>query len=1257
MTWGPHLTVTQSEMGMTVRVHSLQTFILTRYGVSKVPVTCSNDRTAVRSTTAPWVSASRLFLALMLLLVAVHPAAAQGVGKIVSIVGKVEIVRAGQGRPAQVGQDLLPGDVVETGPGSRAAILLADESQIKVNANSTVELKQAAPPPGIPAPVAVSLLQTILDLLNGEIWVRTRGESFEIRAPGATATIRGTELNLSIGPADESRLAVLEGVVEFRNPQGSVLVQAGEQAIAKVGEAPRKTVLISPLDAVQWSLYYPGIVSFRDYPLTDIDPALLPERLGEAELKVTAAPNDLDSRIEMGEVLFDLGRSTDARKEFEKALAIDPQAPRAHAGLGWVNLGEGRIEDALGEFRQVRPPTSPALVGTANALYRLDRFDEARQVIAEARRRFPSSPQPPTQAALMYLLEGRVPDALAELDQALKLDPKYALAHGLRSNIHLVQNKKELARQAAEKAVEANPFSPSAHLDLSLVKQAEFQLEAALEAARKAVELDPGNAQALTQVSRLLFGLGQIGEALKVAEEARRRAPQDSLVNSTRGFLLLAQVKIQEASEAFDQAIRADSTRGEPHLGLGLALFRQNKTVEALEEFWIAVLLEPQVSLFHSYLGKALYEVKRDRRAAEQFAIAKALDPRDPTPWFYDAIRKQSVNRPVEALHDLQRSIERNDNQAVYRGRHLLDEDRAARAATLGRIYNELGFQQLALVEGWRSVNVDPTNYSAHRFLADVYSVLPRHEIARVSELLQSQLLQPISITPVQPQLAESELLILDGAGPAEASLNEFNPLFVRDRVTLQASGVLGENETLGDEVVVSGVSSTVSYSLGQFHHETDGFRKNHDLEQDIYNVFVQVSPAYHTSVQTEFRFADTEKGDRDLRFFPNDFLPDQRQDRETQSARLGIHHAFSPSSNIIASVIYRDVKDELRDMVPLGAVNFDTDEDGFLVESQHLFRWGALHIVSGVGHLSTDGSEVRTVPLPFPPFSSTEMDDIDIRHTNLYVYSLINYLENVTVTLGASGDFFDGAFVDRNQGNPKVGVTWNPWPGTTVRAAAFRVLKRSLIADQTIEPTQVAGFNQFFDDNEGTKSWRYGVAIDQTFSAEVYAGAELSKRDLDVPFLDTVTNEVREVDWKEYLARAYLYWTPHPWVAASVEYQFERFDRDREFGAGIEEVDTHRVPLGINVFHPSGLSARLNATYVNQDGTFRPQGGTFESGSDEFWVVDAGLRYRLPNRRGFITVEIKNLFDEEFKFQDTDPANPVIQPDRLIIAGITLSF
>ena len=182
--------------------------------------------------------------------------------------------------------------------------------------------------------------------------------------------------------------------------------------------------------------------------------------------------------------------------------------------------------------------------------------------------------------------------------------------------------------------------------------------------------------------------------------------------------------------------------------------------------------------MMRSYLGKAYYEEKRSDKVSEQLKIAKKKDPKDPTPYLYDAIEKQTTNRPVEALHDLQTSIELNNNRAPYRSQLLLDSDLASRSAAIGRIYTDLGFQKRALLEGWLSATTDPTNFSAHRFLADSYSVLQRHEIARVSELLQSQLLQPTNMTPIQPRLGESNLFLINAGGPGTLSFREFNPLF-----------------------------------------------------------------------------------------------------------------------------------------------------------------------------------------------------------------------------------------------------------------------------------------------------------------------------------------------------------------------------------------------------------------------------------------------------------------------------------------------
>jgi hypothetical protein len=204
-----------------------------------------------------------------------------------------------------------------------------------------------------------------------------------------------------------------------------------------------------------------------------------------------------------------------------------------------------------------------------------------------------------------------------------------------------------------------------------------------------------------------------------------------------------------------------------------------------------------------------------------------------------------------------------------------------------------------------------------------------------------------------------------------------------------------------------------------------------------------------------------------------------------------------------------------------------------------------------------------------------------------------------------------------------------------------------------------VAGFNQFFDDSEATKTWRYGVGIDHSFCRPLHIGAEFSKRDLDVPIRDLTTSKVRETNRDEYFGRAYLFWTPLEYLALSGEYQFEKFDRnpDAPGEEAIVDLKTHRVPLGVRFFHPVGFIAKCKGTYVNQDGDFGNSRVGVESDDDQFWVFDASIGYRLPQRFGLIELEVKNMFDENFKFQDTDPANPTILPDRMFLGRMTLSF
>jgi ferric-dicitrate binding protein FerR (iron transport regulator) len=872
--------------------------------------------------------------------------------------------------------------------------------------------------------------------------------------------------------------------------------------------------------------------------------------------------------------------------------------------------------------------------------------------------------------AASLLAAGQADEAGAVIDETLAGDPKNGAALAFKSVIAVARNDKEAALSLGRKAVEAAPETAPPRIALAYALQASFDLPGATLSLEEAVKREPGNALAWARLAELRLSSGDLDGALEAARRASSLAEGVSRTQTVLGYSFLSRQDAAAARDSFRKGVALDSADPLPRLGLGLSMIREGDLAGGRREIEIAASLDTTGSLIRSYLGKAYFEENRDRQAAGQFAMAKEFDPADPTPWFYDAVRAHSVNRPVEALKGLQESIRLNDNRAVYRSRLLLDEDLAARGASLGRIYDDLGFRQLALAEGWKSVAADPANPSAHRFLADSYAVLPRHQIARVSELLASQLLQPLSIAPVQPQTGESRQLLLSGSGPSSPSFNEFNSLFERDRYLLQMSAVGGRNATWGDELVHSGVQGRYSYSLGQFHYETDGFRKNGDLSRDIYNAFFQVVVTPKTSIQFELRRAEADKGDLTLRFDPENYSPFLRQEEKSLSGRLGIHHRFSPGSDLLGSLIYQHKTSLAAESLP-GSLTVDIRDDihSYTAELQHLYRAGKASLVLGAGRSETGTDEVIDLVffVPFPPFSisSSSRERSDNRQTNVYAYSRFRPIETVSVTAGASVDIFTSNAGDRDQFNPKLGLTWTPLPGTTLRAAVFKALKKELVTDQTVEPTEVAGFNQFFDDPRGTRSWRYGVAVDRVFSKTLFGGAEYSRRDLKVPHIVVAMDGTKTVsvgDAEERTARAYCYWTPNDRAALSAEYHYERIANppDSPFDY-IARVSTHKVPLGAAYFHPFGATARIRATFYDQDGVFLPRNVVSPTetvpGSDRFWLFDASLSCRLPQRLGIVSLEGKNLFDKTFRFQDTDHDNPAIQPGRMVLFKVLLAI
>ena len=110
----------------------------------------------------------------------------------------------------------------------------------------------------------------------------------------------------------------------------------------------------------------------------------------------------------------------------------------------------------------------------------------------------------------------------------------------------------------------------------------------------------------------------------------------------------------------------------------------------------------------------------------------------------------------------------------------------------------------------------------------------------------------------------------------------------------------------------------------------------------------------------------------------------------------------------------------------------------------------------------------------------------------------------------------------------------------------------------------------------------------------------------------------------------------------------------------------TLSVPLTLRYFATNGIWAKFGVDWVHQTVERFPVPADSPpnppSGEEDFALVNAAVGYRLPQRRGMLSVECKNLLKEEFRFQDdnfrrSQIVNPRYVPGRTVFVRFNLAF
>jgi len=188
---------------------------------------------------------------------------------------------------------------------------------------------------------------------------------------------------------------------------------------------------------------------------------------------------------------------------------------------------------------------------------------------------------------------GRIREAMARFEQALRLTPDFAEVHN----------------------------------GLGLALMAQGRVREAIGHFEQALRLTPDFAEAHYNLGIAMVGQGRLQEAIGQFEQAVSLKPDFADAHNDLGFALMSQGRLQGAMSHFEQALRLKPDLAEAHYNLGLALVGQGRLQDAIAQWEQALRIKPDLAKAHYNLGVALYQLGRKQEAIGHWEQALRIKP------------------------------------------------------------------------------------------------------------------------------------------------------------------------------------------------------------------------------------------------------------------------------------------------------------------------------------------------------------------------------------------------------------------------------------------------------------------------------------------------------------------------------------------------------------------------------------------------------------------------------------------------------
>ncbi|MEG4403688.1 tetratricopeptide repeat protein [Microcoleus sp. MON2_D5] len=424
--------------------------------------------------------------------------------------------------------------------------------------------------------------------------------------------------------------------------------------------------------------------------------------------------------------------------------------------------------------------------------------------------------------AEFYLEQGKLSDAVAACEQALKQKPDFAPAYKTLGKICQVQGNLAKAKDWYVKALEIQPDFAEVYTNLATLYTQEKNWERALICYQKAnfaqiKEPNPNSSQGVLalkaddievyiQGAEAFYTQRKFEQAAAACQRVIQAKP-DARAYKIWGNARQAQGKVEEAKNCYAKAIELDPDFAEAYTNLGTLYAQEQQWQSAIAFYQKAIGLQPNLASTYRNLARVWTQIGQLSEADECWFKAYSLEPAKATPEEHihlgDNFLRQ--NQVTQAIRCYCHAIELNPNSnAAYqqlgnalKAQKKVQEEVASYRKIIERPANIFGDLFKTVVVSLNPKSELPHNPQTSTLRANVAANSLQIDSTISAEKPRVQLQQPTTIPAVPQQL--NTIAISENSAPATQNSAE-----VLSAVTVVDSGFTADfrqPETADDSI------------------------------------------------------------------------------------------------------------------------------------------------------------------------------------------------------------------------------------------------------------------------------------------------------------------------------------------------------------------------------------------------------------------------------------------------------------------------